>query len=237
MSLQVRAASPQTPPPGSPEAPPPKPPPITPPKSPRTAPSKPRRADGRRCGRVGRRVLIACLLLLLSSLGPPSSTAQAGDPAASDSTPNPPELDADVGSPSNCTVLWDLPVDAPITDGYRPPVNPFGAGNRGLEFGTQSGDPVRAVADGVVRFAGPVGNNKFVTVEEPSGLRATYGFVEQVLVAAGQTIDRGALVAVAGPGFHLTARVGSRYRDPTPLLEVTCYRVRLVPVPDRFTTG
>lgn len=134
-------------------------------------------------------------------------------------------------SESGCDVLWAWPVDAPITDGYRPPSHPYGPGNRGLEFGTESGDPVRAVADGTVRFAGTVGTNRFVTVEQASGLRATYGFIEQALVTSGQTIDQGQTIAIAGPGFHLTARVGTRYRDPTPLLQNTCYRVRLVPVP------
>ncbi len=37
------------------------------------------------------------------------------------------------------------PVDAPVVDGFRPPATPFGAGNRGLEYGTDPGTPVAAV--------------------------------------------------------------------------------------------
>ncbi|MEM7321910.1 MAG: M23 family metallopeptidase [Actinomycetota bacterium] len=132
---------------------------------------------------------------------------------------------------SGCAAGWLLPVDAPVVDGYRPPADPFGPGNRGLEFDTRSGDSVRAVAAGIVRFAGPVGGDRFVTVEHPSGLRSTYGFVDASLVDRGESVTAGQPLAVAGPGFHLTARLGGRYRDPTPLFEATCTRIRLVPVP------
>ena len=179
------------------------------------------------------RVLVLAGLLALAALGLPPSSAGSFDREPHVAAP---AKSQSVGG-QGCIVLWAMPVDAPITDGYRPPSNPYGPGNRGLEFGTESGDPVRAVASGTVRFAGSVGSSKFVTVEQPSGLRATYGFVEDILVVAGQSVEQGQTIAAAGPGFHLTARVGARYRDPTPLLEETCYRVRLVPVPVGVTTG
>ena len=37
------------------------------------------------------------------------------------------------------------PVDAPVVDPFRPPAGPYGAGNRGLEYGTRPGTEVRAV--------------------------------------------------------------------------------------------
>lgn len=137
----------------------------------------------------------------------------------------------DSGPSGRCVTRWVAPVTAPVTDGWRPPSGPFGPGNRGLEYGTEAGDPVRAVADGVVRFAGPVGRHRFVTVEHRSGLRSTYAYLQTVLVEVGGVVVAGQLVAEAEPGFHLTARLADRYRDPTPLLAPVCYRTRLVPVP------
>lgn len=137
--------------------------------------------------------------------------------------------------PDSCPVLWRHPVAAPVTDGYRPPANPYGPGNRGLEYGTVTGDPVTAVADGVVSFAGPVGRSRFVVIEHGVGLRSTYGFLQSIAVSRDDRIVSGEEIATALEGFHLTARIGPHYRDPTPLLRSTCYAVRLVPVPDGFS--
>lgn len=143
----------------------------------------------------------------------------------------------DLTPATGCIALWSTPVTAPVVDGYRPPSSPYGPGNRGLEYGTASGDPVSVVDDGVVRFSGQVGSSRFVTVEHRTGLVSTYGFVEQTLVSAGEGVTRGQTIAVAAPGFHLTARVAGRYRDPTPLMQTTCYSVRLVPLPPGFSAS
>ena len=41
---------------------------------------------------------------------------------------------------------YEPPVDAVVVDGFRPPATPFGAGNRGLEYGTDPGTAVAAVS-------------------------------------------------------------------------------------------
>lgn len=153
--------------------------------------------------------------------------------ASNPSAVRPPQ-DNDLTPAAGCTTLWVAPVTAPVVDGYRPPSSPYGSGNRGLEYGTAVGDPVSVVDDGVVRFSGQVGRSRFVAVEHRAGLVSTYGFVEQNLVLAGEEVTRGQTIAVAGLGFHLTARVAGRYRDPSPLLQTTCYSVRLVPLPAGF---
>jgi len=56
------------------------------------------------------------------------------------------------------------PVDAEVVDGFRPPASLYGAGNRGLEYGTEPGTEVRAVAAGRVVFAGSVAGTRAVTV-------------------------------------------------------------------------
>ncbi len=109
---------------------------------------------------------------------------------------------------------WAVPVDAVVVDGFRPPANRYAAGNRGIEYATSSGDPVRAVDAGRVVFAGTVGRSNHVTIDHGNGLRSTAAFVEAVLVVRGQPVERGDLIARAGPGFHLTARLGDVYVDP-----------------------
>ena len=144
---------------------------------------------------------------------------------------------AEPGSAPDCGSLWRHPVTAPIVDTYRPPSNPFGSGNRGLEYGTASGDPVVAVAAGVVEFAGQVGGTRFVVVEHEPGLWSTYAYLQTFGVAVGDEVTPGQLLAAAETGFHLTARRslaaggGRSYVDPSPLLASECFVVKLVPIP------
>lgn len=122
---------------------------------------------------------------------------------------------------------WVHPVDAPVTDSFRPPRTRFGAGNRGLEYGTEGGEVVRAVDAGTVVFAGSVGGYRHVVVDHGEGLRSTYAFVERVDVVRGQSVRQGHAVALAGPGVHLTARLGSTYVDPMLLIRGAEVVVRL----------
>ncbi len=109
---------------------------------------------------------------------------------------------------------WLVPVDAEVVDPFRPPANRYAAGNRGIEFATATGDPVRAVEAGRVVFAGAVGHSLFVTIDHGNGLRSTSAYLDAILVVRGQQVRRGDLIARASPGFHLTARLGEAYVDP-----------------------
>lgn len=136
-------------------------------------------------------------------------------------------------TPGQVGCPWVAPVDAPVTDGFRPPPNPYGAGNRGLEYGVTAGQPVVAVAPGQVGFVGPVAGRRYVVVEHSGGLRSTYGPLESAAVVRGQAVAAGEGIGTAAPGLLLTARLGSgdaeRYIDPAPLLAGRCGRARLVP--------
>ena len=131
------------------------------------------------------------------------------------------------------TVLaqWRHPVDAPIVDGFRMPSNPYGPGNRGLEYGTTAGAPVVAVAAGTVTFAGSVGRSRFVVVQHPNGLKSTYGYLHDIDTAPGRDVVGGQPIATAQAGFHLTARRGDTYLDPLLFISDGCFFVRLVPIP------
>lgn len=124
---------------------------------------------------------------------------------------------------------WEHPVDAPISDPFRPPASRFGAGNRGLEYGTSGGEFVLAVDAGVVVFAGTVGLERHVVVDHGDGLRSTYAFVASIDVVRGQRVVQGQRVATAATALHLTARLGSTYVDPMLLMAGAEVVVRLRP--------
>ncbi|WP_208029485.1 peptidoglycan DD-metalloendopeptidase family protein [Rhabdothermincola sediminis] len=123
------------------------------------------------------------------------------------------------------------PVDAPVADPFRPPATRFGPGNRGIDYATEPGTPVRAIGDGEVIFAGPVAGTLHVTVRHPDGLRSSYSFLEAVGVRVGARVRQGEVVGTAGPMLHL----GIRDRDGTYLDPAVLFagdlpaRVRLVP--------
>jgi murein DD-endopeptidase MepM/ murein hydrolase activator NlpD len=125
-------------------------------------------------------------------------------------------------------VTYVPPVAAPVTDGFRLPAGPFRAGNRGIEYDTDPGDPVGASADGTVVFAGQVGGALHVTVRHADGVRTSYSFLASIDVVIGQRVRRGDTLGTAGELLHLGARIGDAYVDPASLFASTT-QVALVP--------
>src|SRR6478609_7844994 len=113
---------------------------------------------------------------------------------------------------------WAPPVPAPVVETFEAPPCPWCAGHRGLEFGPTAGSPVRAVASGVVFFAGAVAGLRYVSVDQPDGLRVTYGWLSSLTVAEGDAVAAGDLVGHAGPRLMLTVRRDREYLDPAPFL-------------------
>ena len=178
-------------------------------------------------------------LLTVAAPGAGTPPAAPGHPFAL-GIPPAPGLSAASGIPpgsgadrSGCP--WIAPVDAPVVDRFRPPPDPYGPGNRGLEYGAVAGQPVVAVAPGRVGFVGPVAGRRYVVVEHAGGLRSTYGPLAVALAVPGQLVAAGEGIGTAAPGLLLTARLGTgdsqRYIDPAPLLAGRCGRARLVPEP------
>lgn len=118
------------------------------------------------------------------------------------------------------------PVDGPIMRHFEPPPTPYTAGHRGIDLAAPRGSPVTAADGGVVAFAGQVGGSLFVSIDHPSGHRTTYSFLEQLLVARGDEVAQGDLIARSGQGhageevphLHFGLRVGDEYLDPEPFL-------------------
>lgn len=130
------------------------------------------------------------------------------------------------GDPGSCRTP---PVPGPVTDGFRPPPQPWAAGNRGLEYASTPGTPVRAAATGTVAFAGPVGGRLVVSIDHPDGRRSTYSPVDALLVAAGQHVRRGQALGRTVGQLHFGVRQAHTYLDPTEWLARPC-RAVLVPL-------
>ncbi len=127
------------------------------------------------------------------------------------------------------TVVYEHPVDADVVDPFRPPPTPFGAGNRGLKYGTEPGEPIRAAATGTVTFAGQVGGALHVTLVHADGRLTSYSGVGDIAVVRGERVERGELVARAVGVTHVGVREDGAYIDPALLFDGVVVTARLVP--------
>jgi murein DD-endopeptidase MepM/ murein hydrolase activator NlpD len=133
---------------------------------------------------------------------------------------------------------WLPPVDAPVADPFRPPPCQWCPGNRGIEYATAVGEAVRAVATGVVTFAGTVAGTWYLVVRLGDGRRVTYGGLEPGAHEPGDLVVAGSIVGRAAGHLHFglraapvpgDAEAGERYVDPGPMLGALVGRPRLVP--------
>lgn len=127
--------------------------------------------------------------------------------------------------PDAGTYAW--PVRGPVVRGFEAPADPYGPGHRGIDIAVPQGTEVRAAADGVVAFAGPVGGALFVSIDHADGVRTTYSWLSLVGVHRGESVRRGEVIASTGqghpelgvPNLHFGARIGDEYLDPLLLLD------------------
>jgi murein DD-endopeptidase MepM/ murein hydrolase activator NlpD len=121
---------------------------------------------------------------------------------------------------------YDWPVHGPVIRPFEAPAGPFGPGHRGIDISAPVGTTVRAAADGVVAFAGPVAGGRYVSIDHPDGVRTTYSWLTDIAVRAGDPVRRGEPVGASGlghpgvgpPHLHFGARYGGTYLDPLLLL-------------------
>lgn len=126
-------------------------------------------------------------------------------------------------------VIHTPPVNSPVAEEFRAPLQPYGPGNRGLKYGTEPGEEVRASADGEVVFAGRVAGGLHVTLRHADGVRTSYSFLSEVTTVVGQQVSQGDMLGLAGARFHFGARIGDSYFDPASLFGVFETKVELVP--------
>ena len=119
--------------------------------------------------------------------------------------------------------VW--PVRGWLTSRYGPRISPF-TGRRqmhaGIDIATPHGTPIVAPARGQVAFAGsrgPLGRS--VVLDHGFGVKTTYGHTSEILVNAGDTVERGQAIAKVGnsgrstgPHLHYSVEVDQKSRDP-----------------------
>ena len=125
-----------------------------------------------------------------------------------------------------------------VLTAFHPPPGPYQAGHLGVDLAAAQGAMVRAAADGVVTFAGPVAGRGVVVIRHADGIRTEYEPLSPA-VHAGAMIRRGQVIGtVAGAHaycrgrscLHWGARRGAAYLDPLSLLRALG-PVRLLPWP------
>ena len=124
---------------------------------------------------------------------------------------------------------WRAPVDAPVSDPFRAPRCRWCPGHRGLEYDTSAGTDVRAVAGGVVTFAGTVAGTGYVVVRHADGLRTTYGNVRPSILDVGDLVVRGMRVGSTMGRLHFGVRRDNSYIDPTRFIGALIGIARLIP--------
>lgn len=110
-----------------------------------------------------------------------------------------PEVKTEPKSDSSATanvddVAWQWPSSGKV-------VQPFSeSGNKGLDFGGKSGDPVLAAADGKVVYAGTGlrGYGELVIVKHNATYLSAYAHNRKILVKEGQQVSRGQKIAEMG---------------------------------------
>lgn len=125
---------------------------------------------------------------------------------------------------------WRPPVEAAVSDPFRPPACRWCPGNRGIDYASEPGVPVRAVRAGTVTFAGSVAGTGYVVVEHPDGRRATYGGVSDRRVQRGDLVLARSVIGMTAGPLHFGLRDGRRYLDPTSRFGRAVYPTRLVPL-------
>lgn len=81
----------------------------------------------------------------------------------------------------------------------------WGRFHQGTDIAAPFGTPIRAAAQGVVRFSGWRGGyGKLVILEHPNGYKTKYGHCSNLLVQVGQVVKKGDIVGLVGSTGHST---------------------------------
>jgi murein DD-endopeptidase MepM/ murein hydrolase activator NlpD len=127
--------------------------------------------------------------------------------------------------------LLDVPVRKPVTgeidmsSGFGMRMDPFlrsPAMHTGLDMRGDTGDPVRATANGTVTSAGNNGGyGKMVEIEHKNGLSTRYAHLSSIDVKVGQSVKIGQVIGKigstgrsTGPHLHYETRVEGEAVDP-----------------------
>lgn len=117
------------------------------------------------------------------------------------------------------------PPGSSISSGFGSRLDPFlrqPAFHAGIDFESQTGQPIRATAPGRVTNAGPSGGyGNMVEIDHGGGLTTRFGHMSSIAVQVGQQVDAGTIVGrvgstgrSTGPHLHYETRIDGEAVDP-----------------------
>ena len=139
----------------------------------------------------------------------------------------PPVRDSGGGKTTGLSIPSRWPLDVPsyrtrgmVADSLSEEVHP------GIDLAVPEGSKVKASGGGVVQRAGTdSAYGQFVLLQHPSGYQSMYGHLSRSLVARGDTVAAGQVIALSGntgrstaPHLHFEVRLRGRSIDPSKLV-------------------
>ncbi|MEX2533695.1 MAG: M23 family metallopeptidase [Nitriliruptoraceae bacterium] len=126
-------------------------------------------------------------------------------------------------------LLYTSPVEySVVLRGFDPPDATWGSGHRGVDFAAPDSAVIRAAADGMVTFAGPVVTHVWASIAHADGHLSTYGPLTALRVQPGDMVTRGTVIGRlaagghgagnADHGLHFSLRHNGDYIDPFSVL-------------------
>jgi len=123
--------------------------------------------------------------------------------------------------------IW--PVEGRLMGGYGERTDPFsgeGAMHTGVDISAPTGTPVRAAADGIVKFVGwSSGYGQLIVISHGGGYETYYAHLSRFGVVEGQEVRRGDQIGnvgstgrVTAPHLHYEVRIGGNPVNPHPYL-------------------
>jgi septal ring factor EnvC (AmiA/AmiB activator) len=114
------------------------------------------------------------------------------------------------------------PCTTPLVRGFSKDTTNEAAYNPGVDLALPRGSEVRTVASGEVLYAGTFkGYDKMVIVDHGGGMCSLYAFLDKILVAQGEAVEKDAVVGLSGllegnwgPGVHFELRKDGEAIDP-----------------------
>jgi lipoprotein NlpD len=100
---------------------------------------------------------------------------------------------------------WVWPTRGPLLKSYTPEAN----GKKGIDIGGKPGQPVMAAADGKVVYSGSglVGYGRLIIIKHNDNLLSAYGHNSELLVAEGDYVKAGQVIAKMGSSGTSSVRL------------------------------
>ncbi|MCO4744150.1 MAG: M23 family metallopeptidase [Proteobacteria bacterium] len=142
------------------------------------------------------------------------------------------EVEATLALAKLLEMQWPVTTEHRISSGYGMRTHPVTGVHKlhnGVDLAVPVGTDIVAVQSGRVAAIGEDNaNGRFVVIDHGSKVRTSYCHLDEQLVKRGDTVSRGAKIALSGntgrstgPHLHFTLRVGKRTVDPLPLRRPT----------------